>query len=226
MTSKTKKEPQRIVFAPGCALMLYKPELAAKLHSFLTEHIGAMDLLLTCCRHDPQVEKNTTVINVCPGCDKRFGNDYEDVSTISLWEILAECDSYPFPDYRGRKMSIQDACPTRDKESVHTAIRRILQKMNIVLVEPRKTRTKSICCGDSFYGLIPVDEMKELMGKRTAEMPQEEVVVYCVSCIKAVFIGGKSPRYLVDLLCADDTVEKTLEPDKWHKELDAYISLH
>jgi len=226
MTPSSINEKMKFIFAPGCALMLYKPELAAKLHLFLNEYLGEMEMLLTCCKHDPQVEKNTTVINVCPGCDKRFGNDYEDVSTVSLWEILAECDSYPFPDYKGRKMSIQDACPTRDKERVHIAIRSLLQKMNITLVEPRKTLTKSVCCGDSFYGLIPVNEMKELMVKRTAEMPQEEVVVYCVSCIKAVFIGGKSPRYLVDLLCADDTVPKTLEPDEWHRELDEYINVH
>jgi len=57
-------------------------------------------------------------------------------------------------------------------------------------------------------------------------MPFDEVVVYCVSCIKSVFIGGKNPRYLVDLLFENETVPKTYDPDEWHKELDDYIEKH
>lgn len=215
-----------MVFAPGCALMLYKPELAGKIHLFLNENLGKMDELNICCHHDPRFTEETQVINICPGCDKRFGNDYKRSFTISLWEILAENDSFPFPDYHGQTMSILDACPTRDQERVHNAIRRLLGKMNISLTEPAKTRTKSVCCGDSFYGVIPAEKVKEQMKKRTSEIPEENVVVYCVSCIKSIHIGGKKPRYIIDLLFGEDTVPKTFEPDEWHKELDSYIDLH
>jgi hypothetical protein len=54
-------------------------------------------------------------------------------------------------------------------------------------------------------------------------MPVEDVAVYCVSCIKSVYIGGKKPRYLIDLLFADETFPKTYEPDEWHKELNEYM---
>jgi Fe-S oxidoreductase len=214
------------VFAPGCALMLYKPESAAKIHLILNKNLGKMDMLLTCCHHDPQFTEKTEIINVCPGCDKRFGNDYKNSSTISLWEILAESDFFTFPDHKGRSMSILDACPTRDKKKVQDAIRKILHKMNIKLVEPKNTGTKSICCGDSFYGLIPVEKVKEQMVKRSSEMPLDDVAVYCVSCIKSVYIGGRRPNYLVDLLFDEKTVPKTYEPDEWHKELDEYIEKH
>jgi len=214
------------IFAPGCALMLYKPESAEKLHLILSEHLGKMDRLLTCCRHDPQLPPETEIINVCPGCDKRFGNDYKDISTVSLWEILAGSDFFPFPDYKGQQMSILDACPTRDDTRVHKAIRAILHKMNIVLVEPKHTGTGSTCCGDSFYGLIAVEKVKVQMIKRTSEMPLEDVVVYCVSCVKSVFIGGKRPRYLIDLLFDNETNPATYEPDEWHKELNDYIEKH
>ena len=214
------------VFAPGCAFMLYKPELAEKLHKVLIQGLGEMDLLLTCCHHDPKVTVPTEVINICPGCDKRFGNDYDQVSTISLFEILADIDFFPFPDYRGQSMAILDACPTRNKENIHLAIRKILAKMNINVVEPQKTGTNSICCGDSFYGTISTEKVKVQMMKRTAEMPEEDVVVYCVSCIKSVFIGGKKPHYIIDLLFGEPTLAKTFEPDEWHKELDEYIAAH
>lgn len=214
------------VFAPGCALMLYKPELAYKLHTILKQNLGEMDMLMTCCHHDPQFTEKTEVINICPGCDKRFRSDYTNTSTISLWEILAENDFIAFPNYESLCMSIIDACPTRDQERVHDAIRKVIGKMNITLVEPKNTKTKSTCCGDSFYGLIPVEKVKEQMVKRTSEMPVDNVIVYCVSCIKSVYIGGKSPRYLIDLLFNEGTIPKTYEPDEWHKELDVYMEKH
>ncbi|PKP31648.1 MAG: hypothetical protein CVU00_12475 [Bacteroidetes bacterium HGW-Bacteroidetes-17] len=214
------------VFAPGCALMIDRPELAEKLHLILNENLGEMDKLMICCHHDPQFKTKTEVINICPGCDKRFENDYQNCSTISLWEILAESDFFPFPDYQGKSMSIHDACPTRNKDKVHQAIRTILYKMNITLIEPRTTRTKSICCGDCFYGIIPTEKVKKLMKKRADQMPSDEVVVYCVSCIKSMFIGGKNPHYLIDLLFENQTVPKTFDPDDWHKEIDAYIESH
>ena len=123
MTTPSEQTKEKLVFAPGCALMLYKPELATKLHTILNDHFGNVDMVLTCCQHDPQIKENTKVINVCPGCDKRFANDYAGVSTISLWEILAETDFFNFPNYHGSKMSIIDACPTREKANDKTHFR-------------------------------------------------------------------------------------------------------
>jgi Fe-S oxidoreductase len=214
------------IFAPGCALMLYKPELAEKLHTFLMENFGEMDELNICCQHDPQLTEPTDIINICPGCDKRFGHDYTNASTTSLWEILAESEFFHFPDYKGQKMTIIDACPTRDQERIHNSIRKILLKMNITLVEPEKTKAKGTCCGDSFYGLLPVDMVKEQMLKKASEMPVDDVVTYCVSCSKSVHIGGKTPRYIIDLLFAESTVPKIFEPEEWHRELDVYIEMH
>jgi Fe-S oxidoreductase len=214
------------VFAPGCALMLYKPHLAKKLNRILNETIGTMDQLDTCCKHDPGFDEATEVINVCPGCDKRFENDYQNTTTISLWEILAESDIFPFPDYGGRVMSILDACPTREKPEVHLAIRTLLTKMNIQVSEPIKTGTRATCCGDSFFGVLPVEQVKEQMHKRAGEMPAEEVAVYCISCIKSMHIGGKKPRYLIDLLFGEDTDPGTFEPDEWHRQIDDYIERH
>jgi Fe-S oxidoreductase len=226
MSSGISIVKEKVVFAPGCALMLYKPAVADKLHLILNEYFGEMDMLMTCCRHEPDIAAETRIINVCPGCNKRFGNDYGNITTISLWEIISKNDFFPFPDYHGRAMSIIDACPTREQERVHKAIRRIIQKMNIKLIEPESTRTKSACCGDSFYGVIPTEKVKELMIKRTSEIPLDDVIVYCVSCIKSVYNGGKNPQYLIDLLFSDETVPGTYEPDEWHKELTDYIEAH
>lgn len=214
------------VFAPGCALIIYKPDLASRMLSLLRENDQGIEEHLICCRHEPGLETGTQVINVCAGCDKRYRELHDATSTVSFWEILAESKTISFPDYQQQKMTILDACPTRDQERVHKAIRTLLKRMNIELVEPEKTGFKSTCCGDSFYGSIPVGQVKQQMRKRAEEMPVEDVVVYCVSCVKAMHIGGKKPRYLVDLLFGEETHPGTFEPDEWHRILDDFIDRH
>ena len=213
-------------FFPGCALMLYKPELAENVHNILKTIYGNIEMHLDCCRHEPKFKQKTNIINICPGCDKRYKKDYEQTTTKSLWEIIAEIDNFPFPDYKGKTMTILDACPTRSDDKIHNAIRYLLNKMNIGIIEPDKTRKKSKCCGDTFYGKLPVSKVKDMMKARANEMPVTDVVVYCVSCTKSMFIGGKQPRYLVDLLFNEKTIKKTIEPDIWHNELDEFISKH
>ncbi len=214
------------VYAPGCALMLYKPELGARVLEFLSRATASIPEHLVCCKHQPALEAGTQVINTCPGCDRRYRELYEGISTISLWEVLAASDDFPFPDYKGMQMAIHDACPTRTESRVHAAIRNILMKMNISIVEPENTKEKSICCGDSCYGSLPVEQVKERMKKRAEEMPCEDVVVYCISCIKSMHIGGKRPHYIVDLLFGEDTQAGIYEPDKWHSLLQEFIDCH
>ena len=214
------------VFAPGCALMIYKPELGKRVLEYLNTDLGNIEEHLTCCRHEPNLENGTQIINTCAGCDRRYSQLYDGISTISLWEVLADSNTFPFPDYQGQQMAILDACPTRDQERVHNAVRALLKKMNITVVEPEKTRTKGTCCGDSFYGVLSVEQVKEQMKKRASEMPAEDVVVYCVSCCKSMHIGGKKPRYMVDLLFGEETVPGTFEPKEWHSQLDKFIIEH
>ena len=210
-----KKE--KLIFAPGCALMIYKPELAYRIHSLLNENLGDVDILLTCCQHEPNLPENSKVINVCPGCDMRFGKNYRGVSTISFWEAINE---------NRRSMSIIDACPTRDEDRVQDSIRDLLLKMNITLVEPKNTRKESTCCGDVYYGSMPTAKVKGLMTEKAMEMPANDIVVHCVSCIIAVLNGGKNPQYIADLIFNEETHSNNIDLDQWHKELKEFIEAH
>jgi Fe-S oxidoreductase len=123
-------------------------------------------------------------------------------------------------------MSIIDACPTRDEERVPNSIRSLLIKMNIGLVEPKNTRKESTCCGDIYYGSMPTDKVREAMTEKALEMPVNDIVVHCVSCIIAVCNGGKNPMYLADLLFNEETLPKSFDLDVWHTELRNYIETH
>ena len=226
MSTGNKGEKEKLFFAPGCALMLYKPELAYKIHLLLNEKLGDVELLMTCCQHEPNLPENSKVINVCPGCDMRFAKNYRGVSTISLWEIINENSFLHLPDYKGLRMSIIDACPTRDEDRVHNSIRSLLSKMNIRLVEPKNTRKESTCCGDVYYGSMPTAKVKGLMTEKAMEMPADDIVVHCVSCIMAVLNGGKNPQYIADLIFNEETHPTSIDLDKWHKELKEFIEAH
>lgn len=213
-------------FNPGCALSIYKPEMENKNLKFLNENYGEVELHKICCHHNPQLESGSMIINVCAGCDRRFRSLYDGISTISLWEVLDGLDSFQYPDYKGLKLSVHDACPVREKPQVHMAVRSLLKKMNIEVIETKYHGTRSICCGDDFYPKLPLEQIHERMKERADSMPCDEVCVYCVSCIKSMHIGGKTPRHLMDLLMGETTEPQIYETVKWHEQLDDYIEKH
>ena len=215
------------VFNPGCALSLYRPEAETAILAWLKAHINP-DIALhnICCRHEPGLPAGTTIINVCAGCDRRFGTLYPGVDTISLWEVIDEAGSFSFPDYGGVTMSIHDPCPVRGKPRVHTAVRSLLQKMNIRVVEAARHSGQSVCCGDDFYPNQPIPEIHRHMRLRAESMPCADVVVYCVSCIKAMYIGGRRPRHLTDLLFGLPTEPAVYNTEAWHRQLEGYIEQH
>lgn len=213
-------------FNPGCALSIYKPEIEIKILKFLDDNYGDVDLHKICCRHEPKLDEGSLIINVCAGCDRRFRSLYKGISTISLWEILDGLDSFKYPNYKNMKISVHDPCPIREKPQVHSAVRNLLKKMNIEVEETKYNKTNSICCGDDFYPKLPVDKVHENMKKRADSMPCDEVCVYCVSCIKSMYIGGKTPRHLIDLLLGETTDPQIYDTVQWHNQLQDYIDRH
>ena len=166
------------------------------------------------------------IINVCAGCDQHFSTLYDGIQTISLWEVLCSTEAFPFPNYGGRDITIHDPCPVRGKPAVHRAVRELMKKMNLHVVEAERNGTNSVCCGDSFYPQCTMEEIHRVMKKRADSMPCQQVAVYCVSCIKSMCIGGKEPRYLVDLLLGEETDPQEYDTKKWHDALDAYMKTH
>ncbi len=214
------------VFAPGCALMLHKPECTEEIRGLLEKELGDVGMHYLCCHHEPGLPQGTRIINVCPGCNKRFPKNYEGIQAVTLWELIDNMQDYVFPDYNGELMSLHDSCPVRNNENVHNAVRSLLKKMNITISEPERNRTSSVCCGSSLKNKLPETEVLSLMKARADEMPDENVVVYCISCVKAMHLGGKKPRHLLDLLRKEPTVPGVCDFQKWRELITAYKDAH
>ena len=220
------KNTTNLFFNPGCALSLYRPENVTELFKYLQSNYPQIQMHNICCRHDPGLPNGSIIVNVCAGCDRRFRTLYDGISTISLWEIIDNLNNFPFPNYHGMEVSVHDPCPVRNTPVVHKAVRGLLQKMNIKVIEAEKIGTNSVYCGDSLYPNCDMEKIHTAMKSRADSMPCEKVVVYCVSCIKAMQIGGKVPCHLTDLLLGKSTDPQECNIQKWHKELDAYIEAH
>ncbi len=217
---------EKCYFNPGCALSIYKPQSEHKVLEILNKYFGTVHLHNICCHHNPSLPSGSTIINNCSGCDRRFRSLYDGVNTISIWEVLDQIESLPLPDHTGMTVSVHDSCSFRPKPQVHAAVRSLLKKMNIKIVESEFSGTKSICCGDNFYSKIPVEKVNEFQRKRASQMPCQDVVVYCVSCIKSMAIGGKTAHYMVDLLLNEQTDPQDTNLDTYHEALQDYIDKH
>jgi Fe-S oxidoreductase len=219
-------DPDKCYFNPGCAMSLYKPEAVEEILRLLNRRFVATQLHTTCCRHEPNLPMGATIINNCAGCDRRFRSLYEGVQTISLWEVLDAIPALPLPSYAGLQLSVHDSCSFRRKPQVHAAVRSLLGKMHIEVIESPFSGTKSICCGDNFYKHISVEEVTAFQKKRAAQMPCQNVAVYCVSCIKSMHIGGKTPHHMLDLVLGELTEVQETRIDVYHEMLDSYIEEH
>ena len=213
-------------FNPGCALSIYKPEAEEKVLKILNQYFGRVKLHNVCCQHEPNLPEGSTIINNCAGCDRRFRSLYEGINTLSIWEVLDTIENLPLPDHSGLVVSVHDSCSYRPKPQVHQAVRSLLKKMNIQIVESAYSGTQSICCGDNFYGRIPIEAVHEFQKKRAKEMPCQDVVVYCVSCIKAMTIGGKTAHHMIDLFLNEETEPQETDLEIYHQALQIYIDAH
>lgn len=217
----------KYIYAPGCALMMYKKGLAEKLKKLIEQQYGPMETLLTCCFREPKIEPNTCVITPCVTCHDRYKRLYvDDCTTIFYLNVLAESKTFPFPDYGGATMTIQDTCAARTDDMYLDTIRKILQRMNITVIEPERTRRKGVCCGQVYYGKLPVEEAKKRIKMRAEEMPCDDVVVYCATCIHSMSMGGKKPRYILDLLFEEETNVENNNVGLWKEKLEKFRNEH
>ncbi len=213
---------KKYLFAPGCALMVYKPHLAIKLKELAEIYFGKIDMYYTCCMDKEKVVDGVTIVTPCATCFKLYADKVSQVDTLFLLEKIAEDENFDFPDYQGISMSIQDTCAARTQPMVLSVIRKLLKRMNINLVEPLRSGLEGKCCGQTFYGKIPAAKVEVLMKKRADEMPCNDVVVYCASCIMSMAVGGKHPRYILDLLFGEPTLFIGKNIDNWNQSLIRY----
>ena len=75
------------------------------------------------------------VYSLCHNCNNLINEMHPGTKVHSLWELIDGDDSFRLPDFRGRKAYVQDCWRSRDRKEEQDAVRSLLNKMNIDVLE-------------------------------------------------------------------------------------------
>jgi hypothetical protein len=238
----TVKNP---IYVASCVFTREEPELSVKVQKYIRERYGMP--IIRCCvagykdkeftqsmppwlQADwaalPQYREFTadnTMIYVCHNCTAIFEETKPEVKRLSLWELIAQDEQFPFPDYGHEKITVQDCWRSYDNRPEQDAVRVLLHKMNFDVVELPDNYEKTQFCGVSTLAPQPprnprlapkrflegakgkfvphtLEQQKEAMAEYCKKIPTDKVVAYCHYCLKGLKMGGKNAVHLAALL--------------------------
>lgn len=210
---------------PGCKVKATYPEASEWLAQKILER-GYADEIVGCCRTDHQtLIPNDTAVCICNNCMAMIDEDAANGDMANIWMLIDDDPAFPLPDYSGLRMGIQDCGRAYDRRDVQDAVRSLMTKMGIEVVELPDAREKSIFCGMSFLKDVPEqdacfapnryvkeakergifvpkneDEAQAAMKEHAASIPVDDVVCYCFACDAGLGAGGKNAYNIIELV--------------------------
>ena len=210
-----------VVFFPSCkAKADYKAE-SEKLAQYIYKRYGITPI--GCCRTNHQaLTSEDTAIVVCNNCAAII--EENTAATIkSIWEIIDEDKDFPFPDYKGESITVQDCWVAFEKRHFQNAVRSLLKKMNFSVVELEENYEKTKFCGVNLlrpclesnaklaprryvekfsYMFTPMPENKQIehFKHHCSKIQTDKVACYCKFCKDAINMGGKTGLHMLELL--------------------------
>lgn len=165
-----------------------------------------------------ELRAGDTVYTVCHHCPKILSEQHEGLNLVSLWEWIDQDPAFPFPDYSGMKVTIQDCWRSRDRLEEQIAVRHLLERMNIETIETEENYANTEFCGNTRYRGQPVKTVKfasagtgnqlqpeqvERMQEYCSRFTTDTVVCYCHYCLEGLQQGGIDARHIAQLLFPD-----------------------
>ena len=170
-----------------------------------------------------QLEAGDTVYSLCHNCTNIVSEQHTGVHTLSLWELIDGDESFPYPDYSGSIVTVQDCWRSRENQAEQNAVRNLLRKMHIRYVEAQRHGAATEFCGSSLYRAQPPRNPKlapkhyavqaegnfqphteaeqvALMRAHCKGYATDQVVCYCHYCLEGLLQGGADGRHLAQLL--------------------------
>ena len=210
------------IFLPSCKVRKRFPSASKRLEEYLKmrENIETAGCCKVFCG---KANPEDTAVVVCNNC-AAIMEESSPVSSIEfIWEIIDQDPDFVFPDYRGERMTIQDCWRAYEKRKVQDAIRSLLRKMNIEVVELKEHHQNTKFCGADLleactetekkfaprrygkegadcYHPIPEEEEDIWLRNYCSQIQTEKTVCYCMSCLDGIKRGGKSAVHLMELL--------------------------
>ncbi len=232
-------------YIASCVFTSRFPELSKRIQSYITESQKMQ--IVRCCTPKyklqifedqmPENYRSTWVsykdtadwqagdiaYSVCHNCNNIIEEVHEGVHAYSLWELILADQDFVYPDYQGRTMTIQDCWRSRDRKNEQDAVRSLLSKMNITVIEMEKNHAETRFCGNSLLRPQPPrnpvlaprhykedidglfiphtdEEQLQIMKQYCEQFTTDEVVCYCHYCLEGLQMGGKHGIHIAELL--------------------------
>ncbi len=202
-----------MIYFPSCNFNAMRPEAAKRLRALLEARMPAAG----CCRLDKNVYgEEETGLYLCQACREVLAPK---LRLQSLWVYLDEAEDVPLPDWSGLTVSVQDCWRDRDHPEIHGAVRSLLRKMRVGIVEIDEARERSVFCGnlhftpklpenlailarypDTPLDRLPREAVEPLMREQTAKFSVQPILTYCNRCTKGIEAGGGKAVHLAELL--------------------------
>ena len=174
-------------------------------------------------KHYVQYPAGSTMVSLCYNCAAVFEEQHPQINRLSLWELILSDDKFQYPDLHGERITLQDCWRSKENRAEQDAVREILRRMNIEIVELAENHENTKFCGYSLYQHQPSrnaklapkrfvegakglfvdhtqDEKRQLMEEYCAQILTDKVIAYCHYCIRGLKLGGKNAIHLAELL--------------------------
>ena len=211
-------------YFPSCNFTRVRPATSEKIKTFMA---ASGVRVVGCCRpgHKALSGWNDTVITVCETCSIIIGENRPAAKVISLYEFVDNLPDFPFPDYKGERITLQDCYRAKAKEAEKAAVRSVLRKMHVEVVELPGTEEEINFDGSFLFApmrpdnftLAPrrfeeikqdmqpksPDEIKVWLKDYCQRFTTERVACYCNSCLTGLEQGlpeGKRAVHVAELL--------------------------
>ena len=204
------------LYFPSCNFTAASPLAAERIR----EYLGQKMPVAGCCRVDGlDYPEGSTAIYFCQACretlESRAGEKF---TLLNLFQYLDGDRDFSWPDYAGLTVTVQDCWRDREHPEIFAAVRSVLQKMRITVVEMDENREHSRFCGNlhfephsrelkdqlQAYGEKPLYQLPEevqrlLMREQVEKLPCKLAVTYCNRCKAGILLGGGKAVHLLEL---------------------------
>jgi Fe-S oxidoreductase len=213
----------RRLFFPGCALPALSPRNTLAAYEILRGLDPTTGVLLYCCGapsamlgRQEDLERTLAeigrmagelgaeeLITACPDCAETLASGLPELRVVSLWERLA--DSWEPPRRREPlKVAIHDACKSRERGSLHEAVRRLAESAGAVVEQGERESRETRCCGLGGMADAVDPALAGRIAARSASESPLPLVTYCAGCRWALAETGKPALHLLELLLGGD----------------------
>lgn len=202
------------IYYPSCNFSIASPETAKTVRNLLKEK---MTVAGCCLRDQREIHEDDIGVYFCQHCRETIEDK---IKTLSLWEYIDSLEDFAFPNYNHEKMLLQDCYRDRNHPEIHKAVRSILHKMNVDVVEAKRNKEKSVYCGTLHYetedralleklksypdtkiSALPLELQKELMKDNFKDVDFDmPIIVDCNRCLKGVELAERNGIHLLNLV--------------------------